>query len=192
MVGSGKSRILDYLALNYNCLVIKADEVAASLREKGGECYDACVSLLGSDCLCEDGSFDRKKVAEKIFTDTVLLMQMNMVLHPAVKRHVVSTIEKYRDTKDYIFFEAALLVKGGRYESETDFAGICDELWYIYVSREERYRRLREGRGYDDKKISDILGNQPSEDDFRNACKWIIDNSDEFSLTVEQIKLLIE
>ena len=54
-VGSGKSALLKYIAKNYNCRVILADEVAHQAKEPGQPCYEELIKLLSSDILNEDG-----------------------------------------------------------------------------------------------------------------------------------------
>ena len=44
-VGSGKSSILTYLEQNYNCIILKADEIANQLKLPGRECYQTIILL---------------------------------------------------------------------------------------------------------------------------------------------------
>ena len=75
--------------------------------------------------------------------------------------------------------EAALLPDVG--------ADLCDELWYVYAAEDVRRRRLRDSRGYTDEKITQMIGRQPSEQTFRQACTVVIDNSGAFEDTKRQI-----
>ena len=38
-VGSGKTKLLQYLAARFNCRILLADEAAGKLQEPGGVCY---------------------------------------------------------------------------------------------------------------------------------------------------------
>ncbi len=53
----------------------------------------------------------------------------------------------------FVVVEAALLL-------EEHYDEICDEIWYIYVDDAARRIRLKQSRGYSDRKIDDILKNQ--------------------------------
>ena len=77
--------------------------------------------------------------------------------------------------------EAALLIEEG-------YDKICDELWYIDTSRENRRRRLKESRGYSDEKIDGIFRSQLSEEEYRKYGKVIIDNNGLLQETFDQIK----
>ncbi len=185
-VGSGKSEVLKQLQEKYNCRIILADNVAHEVREPGGECYEKIVELIGTESLNEDGTINRQKMAAIIFSDKAVLKKVNELIHPAVKNRILEIYseEKEKGEIDYLFLEAALLLDDG-------YDRICDELWFIYVRDEVRRERLKASRGYSDEKIDSILKGQRSEAQFRQACKWTIDNSDEIELTMEQIGLIL-
>ena len=45
-VGSGKTALLEYIRIHYNCEIILADEAAHHVEEPGQECYAELVELL--------------------------------------------------------------------------------------------------------------------------------------------------
>ena len=77
---------------------------------------------------------------------------MNEILHPAVKEYVLHVLEQEKEEGRlrYLVLEAALLI-------EEHYDEICDELWYIYTSEENRRARLKRSRGYSDEKISEMF-----------------------------------
>ena len=60
---------------------------------------------------------------------------------------------------------------------EEHYDAICDELWYIYTSEENRRARLAVSRGYSQDKIDSIFRSQLREDTYRAHCKIVIDNN---------------
>lgn len=172
-VGAGKSAILSYIENHYNAKVVLADDLAKTLMEPGQECYEAIRHSFGAyDVFAEDGTIDAKSMAGVMFSNDSLREQMNGIVHPAVKRHILAQVEQERakGELDYFFFESALLIEDG-------YDQVCDELWYIYTSQENRRARLKAGRGYSDEKISSIFASQLPEDEFRKHCKVVIDNN---------------
>ena len=145
------------------------------------------MALLGREVLAPDGRIDRKKMAEKMFGDETVLRQVNALIHPVVREHILKEIERAgREGKiDFLFIEAALLIEGG-------YTDIVDELWYIYAGEEVRRRRLKHFRNYSDEKISGILGRQLSEEEFRKHCKVVINNGCSLADTYEQIDEKLE
>jgi len=178
-VGSGKSKVMDHLEQNYDCIVIKADEVARDLQSPGGACYEAVSELVGRDCLCHDGQLDRGKMALRIFNDGELLRKINAAVHPAVREEILKMIENAGE-KDFVFIESAILIDSG-------LTDICDEIWNIRVDEDVRRKRLSLSRGYSDEKTDSILSKQMSEAKLEEACHISFDNSGSFEDTAGRI-----
>ena len=181
-VGAGKSEIIKYLKEKHGAVIIEADKVGHLLMEPGGACYYSIVEKFGSSILNGDQTINRGKLGKIVFADETLLGELNKIIHPRVKSHIVSEIAKeraYHRTK-YFVVEAALLI-------EDHYDVVCDELWYIHTDAEVRAKRLKASRGYDDEKIASIMANQKSPEEFRSACQAVIDNSGDLTSTYEQI-----
>lgn len=172
-VGAGKSAVLDYLATKPGVRVMLADEIAHELMEPGTDCYEQIRQAFPEhDIYKEDGHFDRIKLAKVIFSDGNRRARMNGIVHPAVKAYVIAEAKRERQegTLALLVLEAALLI-------EEHYDEICDELWYINTSRENRRARLKESRGYSDAKVDQIFASQLSEEEYERHCKVVIDNN---------------
>ena len=173
-VGAGKSKILDYLAGKPNVRVMLADEIAHDLMEPGTDCYERLRERFGNeDIYCEDGHFDRLKLASVIFSDEDKREQLNAIVHPAVKEYVKQQLfeERRQGQLQLLVLEAALLI-------EEHYDEICDELWYIYTREEIREARLMESRGYSREKVQQIFSSQLKEAEYRKHCSVVIDNNE--------------
>ena len=162
--------------------MVEADKVGHLLMEPGGACYYSIVEKFGSSILNGDQTINRGKLGKIVFADESLLNELNKIIHPRVKSHIVSEIAKERayHRTNYFVVEAALLI-------EDHYDVICDEMWYIHTDADIRAKRLKETRGYDDEKIAGIMANQKSPEEFRSACQVVIDNSGDLAYTYEQI-----
>ena len=181
-VGAGKSAILAYIKEKYNCRILLADEAAHLVKEPGQLCYEKIVKLLSRDILNGDGTINKQKMAEKIFASELLRLEVNHIIHPAVKELILNAIaeERKKEQYDFFFLEAALLIEDGYLE-------IVDEMWYIYAREEVRRQRLKTTRMYSDEKINAIMQSQLKEEDFRKYCKVVIDNSEALTDACRQI-----
>ncbi|MDD3277893.1 MAG: dephospho-CoA kinase [Lachnospiraceae bacterium] len=180
-VGSGKTEVLEYLARNYECTVIQADEAAHLLMKPGKACYPKVVALLGPGFVDEEGELNRPKVSSVVFRDPGLREKINGIVHPAVKEYITKQIKnEEKEGTPYFFIEAALLI-------EDKYDEICDELWYIYADEQVRRERLMESREYTAHKIDEIIASQLSEDEFEEHCNFTIDNSGELEEMIRQI-----
>lgn len=186
-VGAGKSELLAYIRKHYLCEIYLADEVAHLVKAKGTPCYEMLIGLLGTGILRADGEIDRGAMAERIFRNKALLEQVNAIIHPAVREYILERLERAgRDPSVELFFvEAALLIEAGYKE-------LADELWYVYAGEEVRRKRLAESRGYGPEKIADIMAKQLSEEEFREHCDFVIDNSGRLEDSFRQIDKKLE
>ncbi len=182
-VGAGKSAVLSYLEQKDRVRVMQADRIAHELMEPQTGCYEEIRKrFAGEDIFDETGAFDRKKLAEVIFSHEEKRQILNGIVHPAVKEYVKKQyeLEQKRKEFDFLFFEAALLI-------EEHYDTICEELWYIDTREDARRLRLKESRGYSDEKISRIFASQLGEDAYRSACGTVIDNNGTPEQTYKQI-----
>ena len=187
-VGSGKTEVLNLIDGMTKCVIIRADELAKSLEVRGEVCFDPLIELLGEGVLQENGEIDPKKMAQMIFAEESgnLRDKVNGIVHPAVKKRILSMIKEADNEKkvEFFFIEAALLI-------EDHYDLIVDELWYIYADEDVRRQRLRDSRGYSDEKINRIMATQSSDEVFRKYCKVIIDNSGTLENTRRQLENLL-
>ena len=186
-VGAGKSEILQYIRKHYKCEIYLADQVAHEVKSPGQPCYQKMVELMGNGILQEDGTIDRAKMASRIFLEKELLLKVNALVHPAVQTYLLDRVKEARQNPEVelFFIEAALLI-------ETGYKEIADEMWYIYADEKVRRNRLEASRGYTPQKISQIMDKQLSEEAFREACDFMIDNSGTLEDSFRQIDERLE
>lgn len=183
-VGAGKSAILDYLKNKPDTKVMLADEIAHELMVPGTQCYDRLRAEFGTeDIYQKDGYFDRIKLAQVIFSDDEKRKKLNGIVHPAVRKYVIgqAAYERKEGKIKLLVLEAALLI-------EEHYDEICDELWYIYTSEENRRIRLKKQRNYSDEKIDEIFKSQLTDEKFRKSCRVVIDNNGTIEAAAAQIE----
>lgn len=195
-MGAGKSAILSFLAEKPKTKVMLADEIAHKLMEPGTDCYQKIIKKfngwdifadsdmqISEEAMTKERAFDRKKLAQLIFSDEKRRQEMNDIVHPAVKEYVKKQYrtEQKKGETELLVLEAALLI-------EEEYGEICDELWYIYTSEENRRKRLKESRGYSEEKIKQIFQSQLSEEEFKASTQVTIDNNGNLEETMKQIE----
>ena len=185
-VGAGKTKVLSYIEAHFSCRVIRADEAAHKLYEPGQVCYQKLVALLGQEILSADNTIDKTKMAAVIFGDNALLVEVNSIVHPEVKKYILEQIafERERGVVAYFFIEAALLI-------EEHYDQIVDEMWYIHSDVAIREKRLVKSRKYSAQKIAEIMKGQVSEEEFRKYCQVIIINNGDLEETYRQINKIM-
>lgn len=185
-IGTGKSTVLNLLKQEYHAYIVEADKLAHELMLPGEAVYHRITDIFGTDILNIDGTIDRNRLGAIVFKDADSLRKLNDVVHPAVKQYILQDMEtkKKEGNVEYYVIEAALLIEDG-------YKTICDELWYIYVEREERIKRLIAGRGGSREKWEHVIGNQSSDDYYRMNCDYVVDNGSSFEHTINIVKELL-
>jgi len=181
-VGAGKSSVLDILKNTFGARVILADLVAHDLMEPGMEGLKRVTDALGTSFIREDGSVDRKALADIIFNDIQALTTMNSIIHPMVWETI--KMEALQCEEAFVVVEAAVF--------DTAPKGLFDEMWYVYTTEENRITRLMESRGYTRDKCVSIIEKQDSEHEYRARCNRVIDNNGSTEDTEKQIKEILE
>ncbi len=178
-IGSGKSEVLHFLESCPGAVVLEADKAAHRLMEPGEDLYREILDTFGQDLVDPDGRLDRKRLGDLVFHDPDKLCKLNSIVHPAVKQYIRRDIRKKRKdkmTRLYVI-EAALLLQDGYHE-------ICDEIWYVYVPKDIRIRRLLASRGGTAEKWESVMANQPEDAYFLDNCDRTIPNMG----TTEELK----
>lgn len=95
--------------------IIDADALVHKLLQAGTRETRQVAARFGDDILSPDGSVNRRRLGEQIFTDTGARMDLNAILHPAVRREE-EKLKAARDHGGIVVTDAALLVETGRYK----------------------------------------------------------------------------
>lgn len=185
-VGCGKSTVLKLLEKHTASYLIMADDVAKSLYVPGSDMVKTIGERFGADCVNPDGTVNRQRLAQIIFSDDNKRDELNAIVHPAVNDEIDRIIEEAAQSGgyEYTFLEAALFFEEG-YENK------CDEVWYVTADADTRRKRLKESRGYSDEKIDSMLKSQMSEDEYKSKSSHVIDNSGTMENTELQLVKLI-
>ena len=113
-IGSGKttvSRVFETLGVP----VFYADAEARRLQNEDHDVIAAIKNLFGETIYSVEG-LNRNAVAEKVFSDSVLLKKLNGIVHPATVR-AFDEWKKNQSDKKYILKEAAILFETGLNDS---------------------------------------------------------------------------
>lgn len=185
-VGAGKTTVLKAMRQIYRVRILIADEIAHEQMEPGTVCHKRLNEVFGGcDIWRDDGSINRLKLAQVLFSDEEKRRTLNGIVHPAVKEYILGEVAKERQKGYYecVILEAALLI-------EDHYDALCDELWYVYASPQTRKKRLMADRGYSEQKVEQMFAAQLSDETYRKYCRVVIDNDRDEPYVLAQIKQL--
>ena len=105
-IGSGKSTVSKFIE-ELGFPVYDSDFWAKELVNIDENLKSRIIELLGEESYDENGKYNRKFVAEKVFDHQELLLKLNQIIHPAVKIHFENWVNA--QNAEFVFKETALL-----------------------------------------------------------------------------------
>lgn len=187
-IGTGKSTVSSYLkSLGFD--VIDADGIA---RELAGEpsVLAEIRDFFGDEVFDDDGSLDRRKMAEIVFSDVRKRELLESIITSRVIKKVSDIIDDYRagriaaSKKDIVFLDAPTLF-------ETGADRLVDEVWLVTCDMETRLERAELRDDTSREKIEARIASQMSEDDKAERSDEILLNNGKKEDLYKQIDKLI-
>lgn len=105
-IGSGKTTVARFIE-EFGFPVYYSDDRAKAIVNESEDLKIKIKELLGEESYDENGLYDRKFVADKVFNNKDLLQQLNEIIHPAVRIDFEDWVKK--QSKYLVFKETALL-----------------------------------------------------------------------------------
>lgn len=112
-IGSGKSTVAGLLA-SRGATVVDADLLARDVLAPGTPGLAAVVARFGAGVVGDDGSLDRRALADVVFPDPAALGDLNAIVHPAVRARIDGRLAALGSGDGVVVLEVPLLVESGR------------------------------------------------------------------------------
>ncbi len=121
--------------------VVDADALARAAVEPGTPALAEIARELGPEVLRPDGSLDRKRVADRVFSDAAARRRLEAITHPAVRAAMLAeTLRLAGEGHALVFYDAPLL-----YEVGLD--AVLDAVVVVWAPRAVQRQRLIERDG---------------------------------------------
>ena len=167
-IGAGKSEVSRRLAA-YGAVVIDADVVARDVVRPGTPGLAAIREEFGPGVLLPDGSLDRERLGEIVFTDPDRRAALNKIVHPLVRQRM-SELEARSAGAPIVVHDVPLLAEGG-------LAGGYDEVVVVDVSPRVQLERLLRERGMTREQAQARISAQASREERLAIATLVVDNS---------------
>lgn len=180
-IASGKTTISNRLR-ELGAVIIDADEIAREVVAPGSAALRAIVERFGEGVLNEDGTLDRKELADIVFNDEDALAALNDITHPEIRRETEARIDQIRrDEPDTIFVHDIPLLAENR--SNFDY----DEIWVADAPAQLRLERLMEDRGMTREEAQARIDAQVSDEERRMIADVVIDTTRAIPETIDHV-----
>lgn len=180
-IGSGKTTVAKIIEKN-GFPVYSSDSRAKDLVNEDPELKTKITELLGKEAYDENGQYNRKYVAGKVFENAGLLTSLNETIHPAVKKDFLAWIKT--QNREIVFKETALLF-------ELHLEKECFRTLLVTADDNLRMKRVMDRDKKTYRQVEAIMDNQmPEKDKIRKADYVICNNATIGHLQTETEEIL--
>lgn len=161
--GSGKTTLLRLIQARGG-VVLDCDEIYHRLLRTDEALLRAIEARFPGTA--EQGSLNRKKLGNIVFSDEKALLDLNKITHSAVKKEVLRLLS---NPPGLAAIDAIGLFEG-------HLAELCDVTVAVIAPQETRVRRLMARDGISETYARSRVAAQHSDDWFREKCGYVLEN----------------
>ncbi|MFM2640568.1 dephospho-CoA kinase [Vibrio chagasii] len=152
-IASGKTTVANLFNEHFGIDIVDADIVAREVVALGSDGLKQIAAHFGETILLEDGTLNRSKLRELIFSDPEQKQWLNDLLHPMIRDKIDSDLSKV--TSPYGLLVAPLLV-------ENQMQGMTDRVLIVDVPIEVQIERTMNRDNVSREQVASILKSQAS------------------------------
>ncbi|MEZ8021745.1 dephospho-CoA kinase [Vibrio sp. 1F255] len=152
-IASGKTTVANLFNEHFNIDIVDADIVAREVVALGSDGLKQITEHFGKSILLDDGTLNRSRLRELIFSDPKEKQWLNDLLHPMIRDKIDSDLSKV--TSPYALLVAPLLV-------ENQMQGMADRVLIVDVPTEVQIERTMSRDNVSKEQVAAILKSQAS------------------------------
>ena len=179
-IGCGKTTVTKVFE-HLNIPVIDADDIAHQLVAIGQPALAQIQQVFGTDALNPDGSLNRKKLKEVIFSNPIQKQKLEAILHPLVYQAIQAELKQVN--APYCIICIPLLF-------ETNMTGFVDRILVVDCPVETQIERVLRRDTMTRERIQSIIDSQVSRAFRKAGAHDFIDNSETDDRLAEAVKKL--
>ncbi|MED3324329.1 dephospho-CoA kinase [Bacillus thuringiensis] len=184
-IASGKSTVSEMFR-ELSIPVIDADIIAREVVERGKPAYNKIVEVFGAEVLQQDGELDRPKLGSIVFYNEEKRLQLNKIVHPAVRKEMNRQKEMYiKEGMQAIVLDIPLLF-------ESKLTSLVDRILVVAVTPDTQLERLMKRNGFsEDEATARIQSQMPLAEKVKNADE-VINNDGTIMGTKTQLQVILK
>ncbi|MBP2700575.1 dephospho-CoA kinase [Photobacterium lucens] len=180
-IGSGKTTVANLFADTYGIDIIDADIVAREVVEPNTSGLNAIIEKCGKEILLEDGTLNRAKLRDAIFSQPELKAWLNNLLHPLIREKMQQDINQSQSP--YCLLVVPLMV-------ENNLQTMTHRLLVVDVDEQVQIERTQQRDNVSIEQIKNILASQASREQRLDAADDVITNNGDNKALVSQVEQL--
>ncbi len=181
-IGTGKTTVSDYLARRYQLPVLDADIYAREAVQLGSPILSKIFERYGSEIQLPEGTLNRKRLGEIIFSNLGERQWVEQQIHPYVRDRIQFQLD---------ILESPTVVLVVPLLFEANMTDLVTEIWVVSCSPEQQLRRIIERDRLSPEQAKIRINNQlPLEEKIARADS-ILDNSSTPEALLKQVDLAL-
>ena len=180
-IGSGKTTVAKFIE-EKGFPVYNSDFWAKELVNVDGDLKLKIKELLGEKSYNENGFYNRKYVAEIVFNNEEILLNLNSLIHPAVKIHFENWVSE--QNTEFVFKETALLFELKLNES-------CYKSILVTGDDNVRIKRVMDRDGKTYREIEAVMQKQLPEKEKLKLADFVVFNNEGLEELEEQTEKIL-
>ncbi|KXH87209.1 dephospho-CoA kinase [Sporosarcina sp. HYO08] len=184
-IASGKSTVSKMLK-EKGYPIVDADEIARLVVEPGSPTLLEIQQQFGMEFIREDGSLNRERLGEWIFTHPAEREKLNGIIHPAIRKEMLSQKEKW------IAAGAGTIIMDIPLLFESKLESYVEKILVVSVTPEVQLRRLMDRNVLSEEEAKKRIQSQIPVADKEKRADAIIHNNGTLAETERQLNTLIE
>ena len=183
-IASGKTTVSAMLE-ELGAPLIDFDVIARQVVEPGRPALKSITGYFGKEILLENGTLNRKRVAEIVFSDSEKRKKLESFTHNAIFKEYLNQVSAITAGNPGAIIQVAvpLLI-------ELNLQAMFDRVLVVYVSPEQQVERLAARDGISRDVAANILNSQLPIDEKVGQADYIIDNGGPLEKTRRQVEAL--
>jgi len=179
-IGSGKTTLSKSLReAGYE--VYDSDLEARRLQNENSEIVKGLKELFGSEIYTSQG-LDRPRLAEIVFADQSLLLQLNAIVHPVIRLDFENWVKQLSDRK-FVFVESAIMFESG-------FSKLVNKTILVTASEQLRIERVIKRDGITEEQVKARMSKQYPDDVKIPLADYVIYTDDNLPMADKMKKAL--
>lgn len=176
-IATGKSLIASYFE-SLGLYVIEADKIYSELIQPNQPLLKLIAMEFSNDVIMEDGSLNRKLLAEKIFSAEENRLKLNRITHPFILNKIIEKINSATDKK-IIVITAPLII-------ESNILELFHYLIVVICSYEHQISRLIERDKINEEEAKQKIKAQLSSEEKIKYADFVIKNDSTIEHSYQQ------
>lgn len=184
-IASGKSTVSSLLR-QAGLPIVDADQITRQVQRPGSAALDKLAVAFGQGVIAPDGSLDRKRLGQRVFTDPAARQELNRIMQPLIRDAIWQAVDNFKQQGVVnVVLDIPLLFEEGY---DTD----CDLVVVVQVSPATELSRLIARNGYSKAAAQARIAAQlPLKTKVARA-DVVIDNDGSLEQTRRQVAQLVE